>query len=172
MTIVRIYDFSVSNWSGYWWYFYLLVYIWFLIAVHSLAGEQNYANDWSDSCSYWWQYRILFKSFKGEYILFIAFDSTGFVFTIFWHWCERCTHPFAIRLKEPEFLPGVQASIYYMGKIIESFGIVHPEVYIILKLVPRLHIVSIVGWLAFAAFVHATLFCTFTWVYFLCFFRS
>lgn len=42
------------------------------------------------------------------------------------------THPFAILLKEPEFLLRVQASIYYKGKQIGSFGIVHPEVYIIM----------------------------------------
>ncbi|PRQ16427.1 putative phenylalanine--tRNA ligase [Rosa chinensis] len=30
--------------------------------------------------------------------------------------------------EEPEFLPGVQASIYYKGKQIGNFGILHPEV--------------------------------------------
>lgn len=30
--------------------------------------------------------------------------------------------------KEPEFLPGRQASIIYRGKHIGTFGIVHPEV--------------------------------------------
>ncbi|XP_050379223.1 phenylalanine--tRNA ligase beta subunit, cytoplasmic [Argentina anserina] len=32
------------------------------------------------------------------------------------------------RAEEPEFLPGVQASIYYKGKQIGTFGVVHPEV--------------------------------------------
>lgn len=48
-----------------------------------------------------------------------------------------CMHSFAydpvtegilFLMKEPEFLPGRQASIIYKGKRIGAFGIVHPKV--------------------------------------------
>lgn len=34
----------------------------------------------------------------------------------------------AVLMKEPEFLPGRQASITHKGKHVGTFGIVHPEV--------------------------------------------
>ena len=37
-------------------------------------------------------------------------------------------------LKKPEFLAGRQARIIYMGKHVGTFGIVHPEVLVIAKL--------------------------------------
>jgi len=39
-------------------------------------------------------------------------------------------------LKEPEFLAGRQARIIYKGKHAGTFGIVHPEVFVIAKIMP------------------------------------
>ena len=116
-------------------------------SAYTWPRRQNHGSNGSPICTNRWQYRILYKPLSGK-VFSNEFDCL---------WLPNldslnCFFCCNLR-KEPEFLPGKQASIIYKGKHVGNFGIVHPEVHFLhLVLIIKIRILSgLVFWFFFIA---------------------